>query len=124
MDAFPDTSTPGIFDANCFIFCLSGYFGLHWLPIMLKRGKVRGRFGIEGNGCTDCLVSRRCWECHVVARADRCVVDQAACFCLPCATAQMEMEVKGRAEKEQGREMGYSQPPGMQYQAPAPAHMV
>ena len=30
---------------------------LHWIPALLKRGEIRSKFGIKGNGCKDCLVS-------------------------------------------------------------------
>ncbi|THC88747.1 hypothetical protein EYZ11_011811 [Aspergillus tanneri] len=44
-------------NGDCCLFTLAGYFGLSGILLMLKRGEMRKRFGIEGNGCTDCLVA-------------------------------------------------------------------
>jgi len=67
----------------------------------MKRGEIRDRFGIEGNGCTDCLVS---------------------CFCQPCSLAQMNMELKERAATGgmPPAAQGYvqQQQPGMDYKPP------
>lgn len=57
LDKFPSTEKPDLCDGNCAIWCLSAYCGLSWIPQMLKRGKLRDRFGIQGNACNDCLVS-------------------------------------------------------------------
>lgn len=48
--------------------------------------------------------------------------EKASFFCAPCALAQAEMEVKGRAEKAQHEKAnGYAQPQGgMQYQPQQP----
>ncbi|KAI5250697.1 hypothetical protein E4T42_04803 [Aureobasidium subglaciale] len=49
------------------------------IPIWIQRNSVRGRFNIAGNDCTDLLTST---------------------FCGCCAQAQLENELKDRAEKE------------------------
>ncbi|KAK1066141.1 hypothetical protein LTR74_007359 [Friedmanniomyces endolithicus] len=54
----------------------TNYVALQWIPVWLKRKELRNKFGIQGNGCTDCLVSY---------------------FCHPCSIAQMETELKDRA---------------------------
>lgn len=59
MDMFPNTDKNAIeiFDGCCALFCGLGYcFGLHWVPMMFKRGELRDQHGIRGNGCTDCMV--------------------------------------------------------------------
>ena len=59
MKTFPNTdrNTFEIFDGNCALFCgLEYVFGMHWVPMMLKRGGLREQHGIRGDGCTDCLV--------------------------------------------------------------------
>jgi len=45
---------------------------------MLRRQEMRQRFDIEGNGCTDCLVTT---------------------FCGSCSLAQMNMQVKAQLQK-------------------------
>lgn len=44
-------------DTNCWLYYLSGVFGMAWIPMMLKREDLRDRFNIEGDLCTDCIVS-------------------------------------------------------------------
>ena len=105
--------------------CAAGCCHLHWLVTLFKRGDMRAKFGIQGDGCTDCLVrptlpnDRKC--------ADS--VLQASYFCFPCTLAQMETEIKDRAallQHSAGKPEGYSQPQGgMAYQQPgqpAPAY--
>lgn len=45
-----------------------------------QRGKYRARYGIDGNGCNDCLIS---------------------CICQPCALAQDDLEVELRERRIQ-----------------------
>lgn len=65
-------------NGSCSIWFLSSCIGLWWVPQMLRRQEMRQRFDIEGNGCTDFLVT--------------------AC-CGPCSLAQMNMEMKEQAGK-------------------------
>ncbi|KAK0855716.1 hypothetical protein LTS02_010988 [Friedmanniomyces endolithicus] len=89
---------------NCFMFGRvdqrlekfpeTNYVALQWIPVWLKRKELRNKFGIQGNGCTDCLVSY---------------------FCHPCSIAQMETELKDRAATaptglgEKSATVGYAQ---------------
>ncbi|KAK0941704.1 hypothetical protein LTR48_000283 [Friedmanniomyces endolithicus] len=89
---------------NCFMFGRvdqrlekfpeTNYVALQWIPVWLKRKELRTKFGIQGNGCTDCLVSY---------------------FCHPCSIAQMETELKDRAATaptglgEKSAPVGYAQ---------------
>ena len=74
---------------------------------MMKRGEIRERFNIEGDGFKDCLL---------------------ACCCTPCEMAQAETELKDRAATAKiaggaGSKIGYESVPQdqkMMYQAPAP----
>src|SRR5689334_19736482 len=45
---------------------------------MMQRGEIRQKYGLKGNGCTDCLM---------------------ACCCTPCDLTQQDKEVKTREEK-------------------------
>ncbi|KAK0272169.1 hypothetical protein LTR91_010223 [Friedmanniomyces endolithicus] len=78
LEKYPETNRDefSLFSSGCFILGISNYCGLQWIPVWLKRKELRSRFGIQGNGCTDCLVS---FCCH------------------PCSIAQMETELKDRA---------------------------
>lgn len=42
---------------------------------MMQRGEIRQKYGLKGNGCTDCLM---------------------ACCCMPCDLTQQDKEVKTR----------------------------
>nr|POE79569.1 ribosome-releasing factor 2, mitochondrial [Quercus suber] len=42
-------------NGDCAIFCLASCCHLGWIPTMLKRGEIRSRFGVRGDGCKDCL---------------------------------------------------------------------
>lgn len=59
MKTFPDPDPEKLSNWNgpCAIMCAANCFSLGWIPIWLQRTEIRNRFGIEGNGCTDCLVS-------------------------------------------------------------------
>lgn len=63
---------------------------------MLKRGEMRHRFGISGNGCKDCM----------------------AAFCCPCCVlVQQEKEAVAQSEKieQASGAAGYRAPEGMAY---------
>ncbi|KAK3052143.1 hypothetical protein LTR09_006735 [Extremus antarcticus] len=71
--------------------CGAGCLHLHWVVALLKRGDTRNKFGVKGDGCTDCLASY---------------------FCFPCTVAQMDTEIKDRvkaAHHEAKQPDGYSQ---------------
>ena len=61
LDDFPSEETPGLFNGACFLMYAAACCHLHWLPALFKRGDTRSKFGIRGDGCTDCLVS--CARC-------------------------------------------------------------
>ena len=50
---------------NCLIMCGAACFGVSWLPLLLKRGEVRNRFGIPGEPINDCLLSFFCGVCSI-----------------------------------------------------------
>ncbi|KAF2719008.1 PLAC8-domain-containing protein [Polychaeton citri CBS 116435] len=96
---FPRTEKADIEYANgsCCVWYATACFGFSWVPQMLRRQEIRQQFGIKGNGCNDCL---------------------AAFCCAPCSLAQMETELKDRAEKAKsaGLQQGYPvQAQGMVY---------
>jgi hypothetical protein len=67
---------------------------------MMQRGEIRQKYGLKGNGCTDCLM---------------------ACCCTPCDLTQQDKEVKQRENEKQAF---INQQPGqyetMSYGTPAP----
>lgn len=101
LDKFPSEEEPEMCNGPCWLMYGAACCHLHWLVALFKRGDTRAKFGIRGDGCTDCLASY---------------------FCFPCALAQMETEVKDRAKVAKasgGMTQGYSQPQGgMVYQQP------
>ncbi|KAI7337699.1 hypothetical protein KC315_g2134 [Hortaea werneckii] len=89
---------------SCLFHCIA-QLPFKWLTVMGQRRKVRDRFGIEGTPFKDCC---------------------ATFWCTPCASAQMNMELKNRAAATQPPvaeeppaqpAMAYTPPPG----SPAPA---
>lgn len=68
---------------------------------MMQRGEIRQKYGLKGNGCTDCLM---------------------ACCCTPCDLTQQDKEVQTREGEKQAF---ISQQPGhvesMNYGAPQQA---
>ncbi|PYH83654.1 PLAC8-domain-containing protein [Aspergillus uvarum CBS 121591] len=88
----PALKEHGSMNGDCCLYCLVGYCGLGFIPLMLKRGKLREKFQLEGSGCGDCFKS----------------------FCCPCCTlVQNEKEAESRAGLlEKG---GYQAPAGMEY---------
>jgi len=84
---------------TCFLQCCGWYClaNCALAPFLQcsNRGKIRNKYNIEGNPCTDCLVS---------------------CCCTCCDLIQQDKEVK---EREQAAPAGYQRPPQMMYTQPA-----
>ncbi|RMJ23991.1 DUF614 domain protein [Aspergillus sp. HF37] len=78
-------------NGDCCIYCLSTYCGLYGIVLMLKRGELRKRFGIEGSGLKDCVGS---------------------CFCPCCTLVQHEKEVEAKSRTMQAP---YQSPAGMAF---------
>ncbi|KAJ7065305.1 PLAC8-domain-containing protein [Mycena amicta] len=49
--------------AHC---CLTSFFGVGFILQCINRGEVRGRYGISGGGCGDCMASCCCGPCDLV----------------------------------------------------------
>ncbi|KAK4550742.1 hypothetical protein LTR36_000321 [Oleoguttula mirabilis] len=105
LEKFPDTNTHhfNLFSGSCAILYAGLHVHLGWLPVLLQRQELRQKFGIKGNGYTDCLASY---------------------CCQPCTLAQMEMEMKDRAATAETvgntQEVGYvTREHGMVYSPPA-----
>ncbi|RHZ62292.1 PLAC8 family protein [Aspergillus thermomutatus] len=78
-------------NGDCCLYALSGYCGLYWVLLMIKRGELRERFGIQGSAFEDC------WQS----------------YCCPCCTlVQNEKEVEARSNNLQ---VGYQAPSEMTY---------
>lgn len=56
LDRYPDDETPGMCNGSCWLMCGASVVQLHWLVALFKRGDTRNKFGVRGDGCTDCLV--------------------------------------------------------------------
>ncbi|RMZ15764.1 hypothetical protein D0862_01521 [Hortaea werneckii] len=106
LQKFPDTDREHMTLVNdsCLFHCIA-QLPFKWLTVMGQRRKVRDRFGIGGTRFKDCC---------------------ATFWCAPCASAQMNMELKNRAAAAQPPvaeeppaqpAMAYTPPPG----SPAPA---
>ncbi|KAH8432386.1 PLAC8 family protein [Aspergillus melleus] len=84
-------------NGSCCLYALTSYVGFYWILLMLKRGQMRDRFGIEGNGCKDCM---------------------AACCCPCCVLMQQDKEAEAQSEKIEKASSGaagYQAPAGMAY---------
>ncbi|KAH3374795.1 hypothetical protein KXW99_006722 [Aspergillus fumigatus] len=68
------------------------YCGLYWVLLMIKRGQLRERFGIQGSTFQDC------WQSYL-------------CPC--CTLVQNEKEVEARFSNT--TQVGYQPPSGMAY---------
>lgn len=96
LDTFPQEpqdSSDGWFGVPCLLMCVAAHVGCACIPVWMQRSEVRKRFGIKGNGCTDCLAS-------------------TCCTC--CSMVQQQVEVRERAEKQPmlGANGGYQSAPG------------
>ncbi|GFF65859.1 cell number regulator 11 [Aspergillus lentulus] len=78
-------------NGDCCLYALSSYCGLYWVLLMIKRGQLRQRFGIQGSTFQDC------WQ---------------SCLCPCCTLVQNEKEVEARSNNIQ---VGYQPPSGMAY---------
>lgn len=56
LDQNPNDDTPGMCNGPCWLMCGASCLHLHWLVALFKRGDTRNKFGVKGDGCTDCLV--------------------------------------------------------------------
>ncbi|GAB1727850.1 hypothetical protein NU195Hw_g2170t1 [Hortaea werneckii] len=106
LQKFPDMDREHMTLVNdsCLFHCIA-QLPFKWLTVMGQRRKVRDRFGIGGTTFKDCC---------------------ATFWCTPCASAQMNMELKNRAAAAQPPvaeeppaqpAMAYTPPPS----SPAPA---
>ncbi|EAL90751.1 hypothetical protein KXW98_004222 [Aspergillus fumigatus] len=79
-------------NGDCCLYALSSYCGLYWVLLMIKRGQLRERFGIQGSTFQDC------WQSYL-------------CPC--CTLVQNEKEVEARFSNT--TQVGYQPPSGMAY---------
>ncbi|KAH6621734.1 PLAC8 family-domain-containing protein [Boeremia exigua] len=75
MKANGNMNTYSCCNTSCAAFAGMGIVGLSWILPLLNRGEVRAEYGLNGNGCKDCL---------------------CACCCAPCDLLQQEKEVEHR----------------------------
>lgn len=117
LDIYPTNDTEQIdtCDTNCWLFCITANFGVWWVPMMIKRAAMREHLNIEGDMCRDAMVS---FPNHSVSERKLTAESQVSMCCTPCGVAQMNTEMKDRAEKAMLLpQHGYqSHPQGMAYQ--------
>ncbi|BAE60615.1 unnamed protein product [Aspergillus oryzae RIB40] len=77
--------------SSCCLYYLTAQVGFHWVLLMIRRGEIRQRFGIEGSGVSDCCSSY---------------------WCPCCVIVQQEKEIEAQSERLQ---TGYQAPAGMAY---------
>ncbi|KAK3933600.1 PLAC8 family-domain-containing protein [Diplogelasinospora grovesii] len=54
-------------NGDCMIFCaIQAITGCGWIHVMLKRGEIRQRFGIQGSGFNDCCTTYWCPCCSLI----------------------------------------------------------
>ncbi|PYH75405.1 PLAC8-domain-containing protein [Aspergillus uvarum CBS 121591] len=80
------------FNQDCCLYYLASCCGLSFIPLMMKRARLRANFELEGSSCGDCFKS---------------------CCCSICTLMQMEKEVKSRSELLETE--GYQVPADMRY---------
>jgi len=90
-----DASLKGwsFFNGNCVGYYALTCCGMQWIMQMMQRGEIRERYGLTGNGCTDCL---------------------CACCCGPCDLVQQDKEIDQR-EKAQLIQVQPTKADQMQY---------
>ncbi|KAK4086563.1 hypothetical protein Purlil1_9179 [Purpureocillium lilacinum] len=57
-------------NTTCLLFCGSGCFGLHWIPMSMQRQNIREKYNLEGSCLVDIALSCCCWCCTLV-QADK-----------------------------------------------------
>jgi Cys-rich protein (TIGR01571 family) len=80
----PGNPNPEMCNGDCMIMCGIMYLtGCGWIYAMIKRGEIRERFGIKGDGMNDCCASYWCPCCvliqqekEVIARTSGAAVTQ------------------------------------------------
>ncbi|KAI1155204.1 PLAC8 family-domain-containing protein [Nemania diffusa] len=97
----PSMQSADMLNSDCLIYgAITSFTGCGWIYAMVKRGEIRERYGIKGNGCDDCCVSF---------------------WCTCSALIQQDNEVKIR-QKSQPNMQGYQVQHGMQMPPPQPAY--
>ncbi|KJX94786.1 hypothetical protein TI39_contig4159g00040 [Zymoseptoria brevis] len=100
FQAFP-AEDDSMLNSSCLFWYLGACCGFQWVPQLLRRQEIRQTFGIQGSDINDCCVSF---------------------WCTPCTLAQMNIEVKKRAEKARlmaaSSDAGYKSEAGMSYAPP------
>jgi len=91
----PSDDPMSYFNTDCAMFWLLGYVGANFLPLWFKRTDQRRKFDIEGESSVSAF--RRLTVLTVVGNAfkDCCT----AYWCLPCALAQQNLDIKERAQE-------------------------
>ncbi|KAH8882283.1 PLAC8-domain-containing protein [Thozetella sp. PMI_491] len=87
-------------NTTCLLFCASGCFGLHWIPMSMQRADIRTKYNLQGDCVTDIL---------------------ASCCCGLCSLVQADKEAEAREAllPATGVKEPYQNTGGMVYQAPA-----
>lgn len=84
---------------QCLLFCATGCFGLHWIPMSMQRADMRDKYHLRGNCATDIAT---------------------ACCCVLCDLVQQEKESEHReplVSPPGGVPQGYQMQGGMTYPA-------
>lgn len=126
LDMFPsnDATRLNTCNSDCWLWTLASCcLWMPCLPMMFRREQLRERFGIPGDLFKDCIVSfpRPIFQ----MRLGLTLLRQISYCCTPCAIAQMNTEMKKRAEQAHlnPQQMGYQpQTQRMVYQAPQEKH--
>ncbi|KAK7699023.1 hypothetical protein SLS64_011936 [Diaporthe eres] len=87
-------------NTSCLLFCASGCFGLHWIPMSMQRADMRDKYHLRGNCATDIAT---------------------ACCCVLCDLVQQEKESEHREPLitlAGSVQQGYQMQGGMTYPAP------
>ncbi|KAK2604073.1 hypothetical protein N8I77_007032 [Diaporthe amygdali] len=53
-------------NTSCLLFCASGCFGLHWIPMSMQRADLRDKYHLRGNCATDIATACCCVLCDLV----------------------------------------------------------
>ena len=56
LNHYPMDNKGELLNVDCLIYFATVCIGVPCVPLWLRRSEIRRKFGIEGNGCTDCVL--------------------------------------------------------------------
>ncbi|KAH8887460.1 PLAC8-domain-containing protein [Thozetella sp. PMI_491] len=110
----PTNPSPELVNTDCMLMCGIMYFtGCGWIYALIKRGEIRERYGLKGDGMGDCCATYWCPCCALIQQDKEVQMRSAAGPIVQGYQSEKGMTVPG--QQPQAAPQGYA-PPGEYHQ--------